>query len=101
MKNIIYFNEAIPDIQDGFSFSQLRDLIDYIHVNQSTDFGSIPDEIPVFDTTFVIRIFHPDSPDTYAVYLFKDHSGHWWPYATLDCLCGIKTITTSIEVHSS
>jgi len=96
MQNTIYYDESTGIPQYGFTLAQLDDLIGYVHENRKSGFGLLSDHIPLFDSTFIINIYHPAAPDTYSLYLYKDEHECWWPYATLDCLCDIKTLLKSI-----
>lgn len=94
--NEYHFNDAIGGIQHGFSSSHLNDLIGFVHDNRNPDFYMLYQDVPVFDSTVIINMFHPDAPDTYRLYLFRDNDGFWWPYATLDCLTDVKSLLKSI-----
>lgn len=93
------FNLDIDGTQHEFSSSHLQDLIGFVSNNRDKDFYMLHHEIPVFDSTIIINIFHPLAPDTLSLYLYRDEDGYWWPYATLDCLTGVKSLLKSIWVH--
>ncbi|HFD3080644.1 TPA: hypothetical protein ACF227_003055 [Klebsiella pneumoniae] len=97
--NEFNFNEHIGGTQHGFTSAQLDDLIDYVNENRDRNFFMLHHEVPVFDSTYIINIFHPSAPDTFCLYLYQDEDGNWWPYATLDCLTGVKSLLKSIWVH--
>ncbi|PHM72211.1 hypothetical protein [Xenorhabdus sp. KJ12.1] len=97
--NEFYFNEAVGGTQHGFTSSQLSDLIGFVHDNRNPDFYMFRHEVPIFDSTVTINIYHPDAPDTLCLYLYEDKDGLWWPYATLDCLADVKYLLKSIWIN--
>lgn len=97
--NELDFNEAIGGTQHGFTSSHLDDLIGYVYENRDPNFYMLHYEVPFFDSTFTINIFHPSAPDTLSLYLYRDEDGNWWPYATLDCLTGVRYFLKSIRAH--
>lgn len=99
--NKLYFNEEAGGTQHGFTSLHLDDLIGFVYENRDPNFYLLDDEVPYFDSTITINMYHPSSPDSLCLYLFQDENGNWWPYATLDCLTCVKYILKSIWVYQS
>ncbi|MEQ0217879.1 hypothetical protein ABLV18_27785 [Klebsiella sp. CN_Kp114] len=97
--NDFWFNEEIGGSQYGFTSSHLNDLISYVCSNRDPEFYMLEHEAPIFDSTVIINIYHPNAPDTLRLYLYQDENGYWWPYATLDCLTDVKSLLKSMWVR--
>lgn len=93
----IEYNLEIGGVQNGFTSSQLNDLSNFAHDNRNPAFYMLGDIIPLFDSTVIIDIYHPNAPDTFRLFLFKDDNGDYWPYASLDCLTDVKSLIKSIS----
>ena len=88
----VMFNVEVSESQYGFTTSQLNDLIDYIFDNRNEESDLFLEDIPLFQCTFIINMFHPDAPDSTNIYLYQDELGSWWPYAFGGCLTDVKSI---------
>lgn len=95
----LFYNEEISGCQNGFDSQHLYDLVGFVHDNRNSAFGLLGHQIPYYESTVIVHIYHPCSPDTLRLYLFTDENGDCWPYGTCDVLTDVKYLLKSIEAH--